>query len=103
MMKINRLNSSDTDFDQQLQSLLSSCDEPDAELTQTVQSILANVRDRGDAALLEYTNKFDQRNAEIADLSVSLSTLEKARLQIPDDLNRELEKAAVRIKDYHER
>ncbi len=102
-MKINRLNSSDTDFDQQLQSLLSNSDEPDAELTQTVQSILANVRDRGDAALLEYTNQYDHRHANVADLVVSASMLDEATGQIPDDLRQGLEEAAIRIRDYHER
>ena len=77
-MKLRRLNSSDAAFKEQLESLLSNTDEPTAEISRTVESILADVKTRGDAALLEYTNRFDDRDAAIEDLEIHASELEKA-------------------------
>jgi len=51
-MKLRRLNSSDAVFKEQLNSLLSNTDEPTVEISRTVESILADVRTRGDEAPL---------------------------------------------------
>ncbi len=102
-MNIRRLNSTDADFNQQLQLLLSRSDEPDAGLMETVQTILAEVRKRGDAALLEYTQRFDQYKAGINDLELPAAMMSKAVLQITDELRHNLEASAERIRSYHER
>lgn len=102
MMKIKQLNYSDAVFKQELESLLHYSDEFDTELTQTVNSIITGVRDRGDEALLEYTNRFDQRNAAVADFEIPVSVLNNARKQITEELYKGLEHAAVRIRAYHQ-
>jgi histidinol dehydrogenase len=96
------LHSSDTNFRQQLDSRLAVADEADAELTQTVNTILAEVRQRGDEALLEYTNRFDRRQAGITELEVPAEAMQAALQEIPAAIRRELEYAAGRIRTYHE-
>ncbi|MCH8080300.1 MAG: histidinol dehydrogenase [Proteobacteria bacterium] len=102
-MKLRRLNSSDVAFKEQLESLLANTDEPTAEISRTVESILVDVKTRGDAALLEYTNRFDDRDASIEDLEIPVAELEKALETIPAELRKGLEHAASRVRDYHER
>ena len=102
-MKLRRLNRSDAAFKEQLESLLSNTDEPTAEISRTVESILADVKTRGDAALLEYTNRFDDRDAAIEDLEIHASELEKALETIPAELRKGLEHAASRVREYHDR
>ena len=100
---IRRLNSSDAVFKEQLKSLLANTDEPTVEISRTVESILADVRTRGDAALLEYTNRFDDRDASIEDIEIPAAELEAAVAAIPEELRQGLEHAAARVRDYHER
>ena len=102
-MKLRRLNSSDAAFKEQLESLLANTDEPTAEISRAVESILADIKTRGDAALLEYTNRFDDRDASIEDLEIPVAELEKALGTIPAELRKGLEHAASRVRDYHER
>jgi histidinol dehydrogenase len=100
---IRRLHSSDAVFKEQLKSLLANTDEPTVEISRTVESILADVRTRGDEALLEYTNRFDDRDASIDDIEIPAVELEAAVAAIPDELRQGLEHAAARVRDYHER
>jgi len=102
-MNLGRLNSSDAIFKEQLKSLLANTDEPTVEISRTVESILTDVRARGDEALLEYTNRFDDRDASIEDLEIPVTELEAAVAAIPDELRQGLEHAATRVRDYHER
>ena len=85
-MKLRRLNSSDAVFKQQLNSLLANTDEPTVEISRTVESILADVKARGDEALLEYTNRFDDRNATLDEIEIPASELETALAAIPTEL-----------------
>ena len=101
-MKIKQLISTDPDFSKQLQSLLSRSNEKDTELSAIVSSILEDVRNRGDEALLEYTNKYDHRSASKDDLEVIPSLLDEAVKQIPNELLQGLRTAADRIKEYHQ-
>ena len=94
-MKIKQLISTDPDFSKQLQSLLSRSNEKDTELSAIVSSILEDVRNRGDEALLEYTNKYDHRSASKDDLEVIPSLLDEAVKQIPNELLQGLRTAAV--------
>jgi len=102
-VKLRRLNSSDAAFKEQLESLLANTDEPTAEISRAVESILADIKTRGDAALLEYTNRFDDRDASIEDLEIPVAELKKALGAIPAELRKGLEHAASRVRDYHER
>ena len=101
-MKIRQLDSTKANFDQQLQLLLSGSDEPDNELISAVQSILTDVRQRGDDALLEYTNRFDQRKTTINNLEIPLTTCAEALTKIPKELRVALEISVERIQLYHE-
>lgn len=102
MIRIRRLNSTDSDFREALATLLTANEGLDPELTATVQAILEAVRTRGDEALLEYTNQFDKRNAVIEELALDPNQLVEAAKSLPDDLRAALEEAARRIRRYHE-
>ncbi len=102
-MKLRRLNSSDAVFKEQLNSLLANTDEPTVEISRTVESILADVKTRGDEALLEYTNRFDDRNATLDEIEIPAAELGAALATIPSELREGLEHAANRVRDYHER
>ena len=102
-MKLRRLNSSDAVFKEQLDSLLSNTDEPTVEIRRTVEAILADVRTRGDEALLEYTNRFDDRDATIDEIEIPASELEAALAAISTELREGLEHAASRVREYHEK
>lgn len=102
-MKIRRLDSTAADFEQHLTALLSTMDEPDPEVRSRVEHILAAVKERGDAALLEFTNRFDQREAGIEDLEVPGPTLADALGQISTEMAAALREASRRVREYHER
>jgi len=101
-MTLRTLNSSAPDFRQQLDTLLSANEQLSTELTATVGTILEDVRTRGDAAVLEYTRRFDGRDARASELELSPNQLEEAVKSISDDLRAALEDAAARIRRYHE-
>lgn len=103
MTAIRNINSRDDGFREKLNGLLTANDELSPELTRTVAEILAAVRSRGDAALLEYTNRFDRRTADLNELSLDSRRLDEAARAIPVDLYRALEEAARRIRRYHEK
>lgn len=100
---LKRLDTSADNFESSLQSLLSSTDEPDQSIVETVSNIISDVRDRGDDALLEYTNRFDRRSVTIAALEISEQELAAALKRISDSLRNSLEHAAKRVRDFHEK
>ncbi len=97
-----RLSTSAADFDQRLRELLAFDQDTDAAVQGTVREILAAVRTRGDAALLEYTNRFDQRALTSA-AELEVHDLDRFRAQVPTDVLAALSAAAERIRDYHQR
>lgn len=100
---MKRLNSQDSDFQTQLDCLLSSSDEPSDAISSRVKAIIDAVRQRGDEALLEYTNQFDRRTARLNELEVSTETLEQCLQEIPVAMREALEEAARRVRNYHEK
>jgi len=75
----------------------------DPHVAQTVDDIITNIRANGDAAVIEYTNKFDRRSLNNANqLKISSQELSRALAAIPNDQREALELAAQRIKTYHE-
>lgn len=100
---VKRLNTSHENFDSSLQSLLSSSDEPDQLVVDTVSKVIADIRSRGDVALLEYTNQFDRRTAKLEDLEISKQALDSALKRIPDELRKSLQHAATRVREFHEK
>ncbi|MEN8802343.1 MAG: histidinol dehydrogenase [Thiogranum sp.] len=102
-MDIKRLNSSDTDFYMQLDSLLAWEQVADGRLEQTVGDIIAAVRSRGDDALLEFTNRFDRLQAgSVEELEISKFKLLEALDTIPTEQRDALERAASRVQAYAE-
>ena len=103
MMEINKLNSRNPDFWQILKNLLAWEQISDDTVTTTVRNIIQNVRKRGDAAILEYTQRFDQLSANsIDELNVTTDRLKQALDTIPTSGRHALEFAAQRLRDYHQ-
>ncbi len=103
-MKVNRLDTRTADFEARFTSLLAFENTLDRKLEATVADILTDVRTRGDAAVLEYTRRFDRLDvASMADLEIPQSELRGALESLPPSRRDALEKAAGRIRDYHER
>lgn len=97
------LNATDTDFEPAFQRLLAAKREDSPEVDDTVAAIIADVRARGDVAVLELTEKFDRLSLEPAQLRVSETEIDQAVAAVPDAEIKALECAAERIRAYHER
>ena len=103
MADITRLKTSDPDFRARLKALLAWEQSTDSEVVATVTRILADLRDRGDAALLEYTAKFDRvETASAASLELSRDEIHAALDAIDRDHRQALETAAGRVRAYAE-
>ena len=103
-MNIKRLSSKQTDFDTQLNRLLAFEATQDEQLDVTVAAILADVRKRGDVALLEYTQRFDRYTANsAASLELSRGELRAAFEGLPAAQRNALEQAAQRVTTYHQK
>ncbi len=104
MLEIKRLSTADADFWTRLETLTAWEGVADEAVTATVRDILVQVRRHGDAALLEYTRRFDRLTANrAADLELPLTRLQQALSTIPADQREALETAAARIRAYAER
>ena len=103
-MNIRKLSSQQADFDVQLTNLLAFESTQDEKLEATVAAILADVRARGDAALLEYTQRFDRLSVDsAASLEIPKVELQAAFEGLPVAQRKALEQAAQRVTDYHQR
>ena len=101
---IRRLNAADQDFARHLDHLLSWESVSDDAVNQRVLDIIKAVRERGDAALVEFTQKFDGREvAGMADLILPRERLELALSRITAEQRQALEVAAERVRSYHEK
>ncbi len=99
-----RLNAQATDFNTQLDQLLSWESVSDATINQRVLDIIDNVRTRGDAALIDYTRQFDGLDvAQMSDLILPRERLELALTRITAEQRTALETAAQRVRQYHEK
>ena len=103
MAEIRRLATTDPDFDTALEALLAWETVSDAAVQQTVDGIIADVRARGDAALIELTGRLDRwRPQTAADLVLDPARLAAALERIPAEQREALETAAARIRAYAE-
>ena len=75
--------------------------EPTVNVTEIVTGILQDVRTRGDAALLEYTKKFDK--AELSSLQVTEEEFREALASFDPELKRVMQRAAANISKFHSR
>jgi len=104
MNEIARLSTRDADFDARLARLTRFDAAQDETVDQTVAEILAAVKSRGDAAVLEYTARFDGvRAGALAELELPRGLLNRARDGLPAAEREALEQAAGRVRRYHEK
>ncbi len=101
---IRRLNAADADFARHLDHLLSWESVSDDGVNERVLEIIKAVRERGDAAVVELTQRFDALEvASMADLILPRARLEQALERITPAQRAALEIAAERVRSYHER
>ena len=98
-----RLSSVSADFDAQFKAKLHWSADTDAAIEQRVAAILADVQSRGDAAILDYTARFDSiEAASVAELELTQAELKTAFDNLPTDQREALQAAAARVRSYHE-
>jgi histidinol dehydrogenase len=98
-----RLSTDSTDFEAQFNARLQWSAETDAQVEQRVTEILADVRQRGDSAVLAYTNRFDALDASsVSNLELTQAELKSAFDGLPAAQRDALRAAASRVRSYHE-
>ncbi|HSI24716.1 MAG TPA: histidinol dehydrogenase [Methylotenera sp.] len=103
-MKIRRLSTQDTSFNADLKALLAFETAQDDSVDTVVANILKDVKNRGDTAVLEYTNRFDKTNANsLESLEISQKELRAALDGLSADSRAALQAAADRVRNYHEK
>jgi len=103
-ISVQRLDAAQPDFEQQLDRLLAWESVSDDRVNTIVSEVIARVRAEGDAALVEFTNRFDRTSAaSMQDLELGQARLQQALEGLPADQRKALEKAAERVRSYHER
>ncbi len=104
MALINRLDSRDPGFKSALSTLLAFEATEDESIDRAAAGILADVRARGDAALVEYTQRFDRMpGASAQTLEIPKAEWQAALAALPAAQRNALEAAADRVRSYHER
>ncbi len=98
-----RLDHADSDFAPRFQSLLEGKRESSQDVNDTVSAIIADIRARGDVALLELTNRFDRTSFSAADLRISEDEIDQAAARVSDEVRVALQTAHDRIKAHHEK
>ncbi|NLY15858.1 MAG: histidinol dehydrogenase [Gammaproteobacteria bacterium] len=100
---VRRMNADDANFSAELDQLLSWENVSDAEVNQRVIDIIAQVRSRGDAAVLELTRQFDGLEVtNFSQLELPQERLQQALQNISPEQRSALETAAERVRRYHE-
>jgi histidinol dehydrogenase len=98
-----RLSTAQADFETLFQQRLHWSADTDAAIEQLVADILADVKQRGDAAVLEYTARFDGLQADnMAALELTQAELKAAFESLPAAQKTALQDAAARVRSYHE-
>jgi len=102
-LNILQLNAADKDFWTQLEQRLAWDSVSDDAVNDTVKTIVQDVRTRGDAAVIEYTNRFDRMSvSSMSALQISKKQTKTALDSIPSEQRDALEQAVQRITDYHQ-
>ncbi|MFM9835170.1 MAG: histidinol dehydrogenase [Methylophilaceae bacterium] len=103
-MDIRRLSTKNADFGTALKALLAFETAQDDSVDVVVAGILKDVKTRGDAAVLEYTSRFDKTNAsKLSELEISKADLQKALDGLDAEKRAALQAATDRVKAYHEK
>src|ERR1700710_2083285 len=103
-IKIRKLDSGAHGFHTALRAVLAFEASEDEAIERSVAQILADVKTRGDAAVLEYTNRFDRLSADsVAALELPIAEMEAALESLEPKRRAALEAAAARVRGYHEK
>ena len=103
-LKIKRLDAAGDNFEIQLKELLAWESVSNENVNQIVSDILLDVRKRGDLAVIEYTNKFDNTQVQsIDELHLTQQQLQDALSRIPDVQRDALQQAAERVRIFHQK
>ncbi len=104
MIVIRRLDTAQPDFDARLEELIAFEVAQDPQVDATVAAILADVKVRGDAAVLEYTRRFDRVDAQsVKLLEIPRTELDHALAGLPPAQLEALAAAEKRVRAYHEK
>ena len=98
-----RLDSRDPGFEAAFKDFLGAKRETEADVVDAVAAILADVKARGDAAVLEYTAKFDRFELSLETMAIGRAELDAAKDQVPAETLSALDTAAARIRAFHEK
>jgi histidinol dehydrogenase len=98
------LDISDQDFDRQFAAILARGEESGRDVEQVVLDIIADVRGRGDAAILDYTARFDRLKAlSVAELEVTEGELDEAVARCKSEDIAALKLAVERVARFHQK
>ncbi len=98
---VRRLDARAPDFESAFEALLNAKREQDEDVAASVRTIIADVRSRGDAALIELTERFDK--VKLASLRLSADEIDSAETQCSKEALNALDVAVKRIETYHRR
>ncbi len=102
-LHLRRLDTTAPGFDRELAALIAFEAGQDPAIDATVAQIVADVRARGDAALLEFTRRFDRLDAaSVSSLEIAAAEMRSAYDSLPPAQRDALGAAAARIRSYHE-
>ncbi len=103
MSPMRRYSTRQADFDARLAELLAFDTAQDPRVDEAVAAILSDVKQRGDAAVLEYTLRYDRVTAaSLAELEIAQADMKRALDRVPAEQRSALETAAERVRAYHE-
>lgn len=98
-----RLNTDDPGFEAAFAAFVVAKREADSDVDQTVGTILAEVRDKGDEAVIAYTRRFDKLTLTPETMRVTTDEIDQAVAACPADVLQALELMAQRVTDFHSR
>jgi len=98
---MKRLSTAEAGFPAQFEALLAQGRETTESVGDVVAAIIADVRARGDAALVDYTRRFDRLDLTAATLAIPAAEIDAAVASIPPELAAALDLAATRIERFH--
>jgi histidinol dehydrogenase len=98
------MSTAQADFEKAFSELVAVDASVDPEITRRAEAIVEDVRARGDAAVLEYTERFDRLPAKsMSDLVITAEEMREALVGLPENERLALEEAAERIRVFHEK
>jgi histidinol dehydrogenase len=98
---MKRLACADADFEAKFVPLIARAAGAAPDVAEAVRTIIAHVRRDGDAAVIDYTNRFDRVTLRLGNIQIKQDEIDDAAASIPKDLAESLALAAARIEAFH--